>query len=494
MRIDLNIKNIRNIKSAELDLPFDKGMYALVGNNGCGKSTLMLILSLMVKTSSAHLLTSKDTSDDSEIILSIDEKKDTWKRNKALKMTTAQYNKRKQMLSHVHYHGFYEGSIFFGTRFDDYTQISSFFEQEDYTDKIIDADPFVIESLGLILQNNKTYYNSLKRIKSKAIAEEAGFRGYPYFYEYEGKIISQYQMSSGESMLISLIDFINNLVKKGNYKKLLFLIDEVELALHPAAIDRLFEFLNNMVKEEKTEMVVFFSTHSAELIQRINPKNIYLIENDHGNLEITNPCYPNYAVRNLYVPNGFDFVLLVEDELAKSIVERVLLENNLKQSKLCCVLPAGGCTQMLKLHHDMVTYNTLGVGKHIVSIFDGDVKDGIGSNEEYKDLPKCFLPIPSVEKYLKAKLFDMPDKVFIKMLGDKYFSQRSLPDIINDYRNDPRTLQGKDNAGKNLYRIIISNVEKTGISETQFISFIANDIYDYEKPTAFVEALKKLLS
>ena len=75
MRIDLNIKNIRNIKSAELDLPFDKGMYALVGNNGCGKSTLMLILSLMVKTSSAHLLTSKDTSDDSEIILSIDEKR-----------------------------------------------------------------------------------------------------------------------------------------------------------------------------------------------------------------------------------------------------------------------------------------------------------------------------------------------------------------------------------------------------------------------------------
>lgn len=139
-----------------------------------------------------------------------------------LKMTTGQYNKRKRMISHVHYHGFYEGSIFFGTRFDDYTQISSFFEQEDYTDKIIDADPFVIESLGLILQNNKTYYNSLKRIKSKAIAEEAGFRGYPYFYEYEGKIISQYQMSSGESMLISLLTSSTTLSKKGTIKSFFF--------------------------------------------------------------------------------------------------------------------------------------------------------------------------------------------------------------------------------------------------------------------------------
>ena len=53
---------------------------------------------------------------------------------------------------------------------------------------------------------------------------------------------------------------------------------------------------------------------------------------------------------------------------------------------------------MLKLHHDMVTYNTLGVGKHIISIFDGDVKGNIAKQEEYKQLPKCFLPIPSVEK------------------------------------------------------------------------------------------------
>lgn len=39
-------------------------------------------------------------------------------------------------------------------------------------------------------------------------------------------------MSSGECLLISLIDFINNLVIKGSrFDKFLFLIDEVELAL-----------------------------------------------------------------------------------------------------------------------------------------------------------------------------------------------------------------------------------------------------------------------
>ena len=493
MSITLEVKGIRNIKSANLELPFERGMYALVGGNGCGKSTLMLILSLMVKTSSAHLLTEKDTTPDSKIVISTDGKQDVWTRNNAKKMTTGQYNWNR-MISNVHYHGFYEGSIFFGTRFDDYTKINAFFKENNFSDKIVDADPFVIETLGYILQNNKVYYKSLKRIKSRAIAEKEGFKGYPYFYSFNNNIVSQYQMSSGESMLISLIDFINNLVKNGNYDKLFFLIDEVELALHPAAIDRLYLFLQDLIKTSKTELVVYFSTHSAELIQRIPAKNIYLIENDNGNLDVVNPCYPNYAVRNLYIPNGFDFVLLVEDELAKAIVEKVLMENNLKTSKLCCVLPAGGCNQMLKLHHDMVNYNTLGMGKHIVSIFDGDVKDGISKIKEYKDLPKCFLPIPSVEKYLKKKLYEDPDKAFIKMIGDKYFSQRSLADIINDYRNDTRTIQGKDNNGKNLYGVIISNIEKTGISESQFITYLANDIYDHEKPTSFIESLKKLLS
>ena len=75
-------------------------------------------------------------------------------------------------------------------------------------------------------------------------------------------------------------------------------------------------------------------------------------------------------------------------------------ENNLQTSKLCCVLPAGGCNQTLKLHHDMITYNALGVGKHIISIYDGDVKDSISKKKEYSSLPKCFLPIPSIEKYL----------------------------------------------------------------------------------------------
>ena len=473
-QIDIEINKIKNIGYLKESFPLDKGLYALVGENGCGKSTIMLALSLVVKTSSSHMLKPYDISSDSHIKIEIGDREDLWFYKNG-KLTTGKFGtakKRKDgkphsaLIASTHMDGFYEGSIFYGCRFDDYNIIDQFMSDPNMTDVLVDADDFVKETLGFILHNKKDFYPNLKKIRSRAIATDKGFKNMPYFNEIDGHIISQYRMSSGESMLISLIDFINNLVIKQTRKShdIFFLIDEVELALHPAAIDRLVLFLKNLTVNSTNNLIIYFSTHSSELIHRISPKNIFYIENLDGMVEVTNPCYPNYAVRNLYLPNGFDFVLLVEDELAKCLVEKVIREHNLSKSKLCCVLPSGGWSQMLKLHHDMITYNTLGVGKHIVSIFDGDARAEVAKHREYDTLPKSFLPIPSIEKYLRKKCILESDQNFIKQINDKYFSIRSLKDIINDYNNDPRTKKGLDNDGKAFYKVIISNLDRLGIT------------------------------
>ena len=124
------------------------------------------------------------------------------------------------------------------------------------------------------------------------------------------------------------------------------------------------------------------------------------------------------------------FLLLVEDMLAKALVEKVIRNNRFGNSKLICVLPAGGCNQMLQLHHDMITYNTLGVGKRIISIYDGDVKKEISKKKEYKNLHKCFLPIPSIEKYLKTKLVFY---LIIKMIQERKLKVTMMGKIYIKY-------------------------------------------------------------
>ncbi len=508
MSLEMQLHNIRNIKNADISFPFSRGLYAIVGENGCGKSTIMLALSLMVKTSSSHLLRSEDISSDSYIDLKLNEKSDHWF-YKSGKLTTDRFTWVKAhgnvhghsaLVVSTHVEGFYEGSIFYGCRFDDFATANDVIKSIDKTNDLVDADSYVAEALGYILHNSRSHYSGLKRIRNRECARNYGFTGIPYFYAVAGGVISQFQMSSGECMLLSLLDFINNLIIKRKSRKavndLFFLIDEVELALHPGAIDRLVSFLDDLVKKSSQNLIIYFSTHSAELIHRIHPRNIFLIDNENGEVQVINPCYPNYAVRNLYIPNGFDFLILVEDELAKALVEKVLRDNNLGTSKLCCVLPAGGWSQMLKLHYDMITYNAIGVGKHILSIYDGDAKQFVNKKKEYSNLPKAFLPIPSIEKYLKRKCIDEGCSSFIKLIGDKYFTQRSLKDIILDYKNDPRTNYNKDNDGKNFYSILISNLEKNGINEMDFIKYLCDDIASLEAAgiQSFSSTLATLLS
>lgn len=490
--IRIKIENLKNIKSADMELPFDRGLYAFVGGNGCGKSSLMLALSLIVKTSSSRLI---EDSSGQDVLVEITSNSitDIWKKDDRGFFTPHEIPRRRIRPS-VHFHGFYEGSIFYGSRFADYQIMPKFLSSNDVLTLLKGADEYVSESLGYILHNDKNYYTRLLKFKSRKLAEKYEFRGVPYFIQTNNGLISQYQMSSGESMLISLFDFLNNLVILGNYDKLFFLIDEAELALHPSAIDRLLIFLKDLEKTSKTDLVIYFSTHSTELIHRIKPDNIFLLENNNGVLTTVNPCYPNYAIRNLYVPNGFDFLILVEDELAKCFVEKVLRDNNLGVSKLCCVIPAGGYLQMLKLHHDMLVYNTLGVGKRILSVYDGDIKDNVKKLDQYKDFTKTFLPFPSIEKFLLNNLIVNPNKQILKVLGDKYFTTRSLSDIISDYKNDERTKNSTKNDGKAFFKILCAELRKNNISKEKFIDYLCADLVNFVNITDFENSFRKLIT
>lgn len=297
-------------------------------------------------------------------------------------------------------------------------------------------------------------------------------------------------MSSGECLLVSLLHFIYNaLIRKSLpvNQPILMLIDEIELALHPVAVSRLIDLLNSIIKEHNN-LTVVLTSHSPEVIRKISPNNLYMMEvDDNNSVQFYSPCYPSYAIRDVYMHSGFDYVILVEDLLAKYVVEKQIQKLSLATGKLVNVLPIGGWENVLKFQMMAYSTNTFGVGTTIFSVLDGDVKNENNIGREYSKLQKMFLPINSIEKYLYKVCTNNSCSKVKREVNDTFFNVESLDEILADY------VESGDNNGKALYRRILNNLERRGITEESFIKELCEIIMRHENFSAFSSELTSRL-
>ncbi len=499
-QIKMIMHGIKGIDHGIIDLPLENGVFAIVGNNGCGKSTIMSCLAQLLSRHNLGLLKKEDFNKDSFVEFFADGLKDHWYSNNINFWVTDTFPNTT-----IRYNGTYEGSLFYGVRFKDSKIVDQMMEEgKIFPHDLADADDYIHKQLGLILHNQENYYAGLKRIRNKDIATRLNLSNTPYFREVNGELISQYRMSSGECMLISLLHFIyNSIIRRSLPTRLpiLMLIDEIELALHPIAISNLIDLLSSLTKEYQN-MTVILTTHSPEVIRKINPQNVYKIERSNdpeNNFFIVNPCYPSYAIRDIYTHDGFDFLLLVEDELAKSVVKKSISDLKLSNSRLINVLPVGGWNNVLKLQYEIISNNILGVNKKVFSILDGDVVSLIP--KDYSNLQKYFLPISSVEKYLYNILIVNPNQPIKKSINDRFFTIQSIDVLILEYRtNEAKSKRDlgsdyrEDKDGKRLYGKISRYLDNHKVSSSEFISGlhdIINKNVDFAK---FNENLNKALT
>lgn len=367
--LKMQIKDVKNIKEADLELPFDNGIYTFVGANGCGKSTLMLCMAQLLSKIQLQKLKTGDVSKNSFVQFCIGDKKQKWVWSSAQKPF---YKGDK-----LKYNGMYEGSLFYGTRFEDSTNIEQMIQADRITDdRIADADKKVKEQLSYIIHGDLDHYGTLMRLKNKKVAEDLGIKNRPYFINVGSHLISQYRMSSGECLLISLLHFLYNSIERRSLpvdQKVLVLIDELELALHPIAINRLMEYLQKLV-EEHSNLVIFLSSHSPEVIRRMKPSSLYKVNNDAGMVALETNCYPSYLIRDLYSNVSPDYLLLVEDRLAQLVVNNIMSKYCLRNSKLIHCVPVGGAHNVLELHKELYSKKVLGTNTKIISILDGDMQ------------------------------------------------------------------------------------------------------------------------
>ncbi len=155
--LNLKIEHLKNINVIELNLPIEKGLYAITGANGTGKSTIMTVISKVVRNSAFNIFQPHDYSSNSKITISYDGKENTW-----TKVGRGWSCSSNDIIS---LKGFYEGSIIHGMRFID-ANYDTLLKAERVNDTILtDADSFVLHNLSYILHGNYDFYTNLKRIK-----------------------------------------------------------------------------------------------------------------------------------------------------------------------------------------------------------------------------------------------------------------------------------------------------------------------------------------
>lgn len=482
--LKVKIKNLKNIKDFSLAIPIEQGLHVIAGSNGIGKSTIMGLLAEPFRPSVLWTIFNHANTD-SSVEYTYEDKCDLWER------VGDKWEVQGKKNQSIRIDGFIEGSIIHGTRFADSNVLELSKSVKD--EHLVPADDFINENFNYIL-HGKRFYPTIKKIKNRRIAEGLGFDSVPYFMEYEDRLLSQFWLSSGENLLLSLLHFLNNKIfqqkRKGSKYISLILIDEVELALHPVAISRLTTLLNKLSKEYN--LSVYFSSHSTELLRSVDPKNIFYLQSlPNKSIEVINPCYPAYATRFLYNQDGYDILVLPEDELAKFVIDKIITSQRLYEGKLIHILPCGDWRNTVRLHKEILESNLTSHSTKVISVLDGDVTNDF-DQEKRKDaalkrINVAFLPIPSLEKYLHEHLIDDVDASFFRELNDRFYRKTSLDEVIAAYQQSDI-----DRKGKRLWQRMVASIGDEGMSENEFLREICSSIYSRLNVSALTRRIEGL--
>lgn len=492
LEIQLKIQKIKNINNFDYTFSFQKGIYALVGENAVGKSTVMSAIASVVYGQNLKKLGDSELCSNSMVNIKCLDQENTW-------LFDEETKKLKSDSLGISFYGIYEGSVFNGTRFEDMQNLDDLIADESFISQLVPATDDLKDALSQILHGQKGYYKELYKLKTMDIARRYGLGNMPYFLKLNsGKYVSKYKMSSGECMLISLLNFINSTALKPEQikhkhrvttERLFVFIDEVELALHPSSIDRLLEYMTNMIAQK--DLTVLFSSHSSELIRKIQPRNIFYMKNDNGEARIISPCYPQYAIKSLYNHDGYDCTILVEDKVSELIVRKLIVDYRTKNNLLINVLPVGGWNNTLELQRNFCEQNILGRDKFTFSIIDGDVAGEVNKNDKYKPLKKLFLPIKSLEKYLYQNIIEQNNIDLITYIGNRFFVLTSFDDIIKECKRNEYVV--KDTSGKALYEVMIKKLNAERVSEDTLIKDFSEYLFEKENFSKLQENIEKFI-
>ena len=481
-KLFVHIHKIKGIQDLSIGLPIDNGIYLLTGENSTYKSTIGACASMVYKPMPKYPyfgitpIDAKITYELGSLKFSISKNaKDIWKlRNEGNVFS-------KILRKDIGLYVFFEGGPYFGSRFNHLNK-SNLTKNTVNWEKL---DASVTKDFGYIIHAKRDYY------KQTFLKDIDGTKYYQY--EINGEFIDDSHMSTGESLTLKILAAIHNFSKqKPNDRKGLMIIDEVEMGLHSSAIIRFLKVLEKLALN--SNYAIYLITHSVELIHHIEPNNIlYLRRNESNEIECVHPCYPGYASGLLYEKNIFDRIIYVEDDYAKKLISALIAKENLIINKRVYIMPIAGWTQVIQRAYEWQENGIIIPPTKVLMILDEDIKESVPSffnnHSEYdQSIELNFLPIKSIEKYVKKKAYDENDPIFIAWFEKRFHPKNTILSINNRYKKkreqeieDARKLNktSSDANGKSYCTSFIQNVAADQVD--LFVGYLLEYLYTHEK-------------
>lgn len=454
------IENIKNIRQLSFDIP-NPGLHILTGTNGSGKTTLFTCISRICNNNAYRL---GFTTSDAEILDVFSGSITYSNENGSVKYWKRDNGEwRPNIRNSMVFLEFGYPQIINIT-----TKNERLFIQERITPRNrLAPDLWLNSKLNSIFDTTK--FNSMIRITTGDLRRGRGHdavsrrRNTAYAIPVgDNQYYTEKNFSFGEIVLINLLYDVKNAMNGA-----LILIDELELALHPAAQIRLISVLKELAAEKG--LTILISTHSSSIIK--SQKNVLFLDVlENGNVDVIYDCPPAKAIGAIGMREDTnpDIIVLVEDKMARSLFYALKQKYSILQNESnyldIRILELGGFSNIIHFYdeaNNYIFYDNV----YVVAYMDKDVETDIVPYPQFgnRETIRCY---NENSQYLRFLPYT-PEVLLIKMLYEN--KSDLLRKLISEYDNQQLQYDLQEQFNFTLYEAAFPDFN----SQEKYNQFIA---------------------
>ena len=217
----------------------------------------------------------------------------------------------------------------------------------------------VKEAVGYVLGKSYDQFRYLRHSKYSLPLVKIG-----------GTVYSGFNMGAGENALFEIFSTIYSCGEGA-----LLVMDEVELGLHAEAQRKFIAKLKDVCLETHTQVIC--TTHSKEIFDCLPYDARYFVECVNGKTRITDSISSDFAFAKMAAITGNELDILVEDEVAKTLLQTIL-PTHLRSRVTVSVI--GSATALAR---QLAAIYVRGEERPTLAVFDGDQRAKEEDNKKH---------------------------------------------------------------------------------------------------------------